>query len=95
MKASIGTTAQWRRSLERVVRAPGECCPVCGSELLVKVVRLVPMMHCNGCGSEITEAAFNTNDRVDKRLRRQLKKAQETIDRLNDIAVNGYPDEEP
>lgn len=81
-------------SLDRRVRTPDECCPVCGSDLLVSVVRIVLMRHCNGCGSEITDAAFYSSDRVDKRLRRIANKLSDTIDRLNDIAVNGYPDEE-
>ncbi len=71
-----------------------DLCPVCGSGLLVRVVRLVEMFHCNGCGSEIPVMAWESSDRVDKRLRRRVNKMQDTIDRLNDIAVNGYPEDE-
>lgn len=71
-----------------------DCCPVCGSDLKVEVFRVVMMFHCNRCGSEITQHSWKSSDRVDKRLRRRIEKMQSLINTLNDIAVNGYPEDE-
>lgn len=37
-------------------------CPFCGGHLLVSVLRLVPMLHCNQCGAEAPQATWNNRD---------------------------------